>query len=380
MAVSSVDGAAVKSEADLRTYLSRSLLAEYHDIQEGQVRQVATFLKSYLIEAHLPPSGVDAALRQWPFKEVEATGENWLWRLRDGKSNDYFLDARDRRFPVVHTIAHANSADPVLRRLTTGNAPGLDHFWFPSKLLSSRDLGQVIGFRFFQQRNVKGLEEAEAARQLAKELGRSEPPAFRLALTEWAGAGDDLKRLREAGFASRAALDSLSWRRYEAREEGFIHDQVWSNGKVVAYGTSWNAHLANLNALRASYAAAVSGLEQEYALRWESGLFQGEPIEIVMPFARIEDLSEFANELVSGTPPFRIWGESTPSAAGVHEFVGIDLHTGHRLQGEVREDSLRLYLRNETCGNVLMRLLVNLERHVSSEVVTSVDDLLLDPA
>jgi hypothetical protein len=54
----------------------------------------------------------------------------------------------------------------------------------------------------------------------------------------------------------------------------------------------------------------------------------------------------------------------------------IDLHTGHRFSLDVTPTLIRLYMRTETCGNVFMRLVANVEQYLSSEVATSADHLL----
>lgn len=228
----------VVDRVTLEDYLGQSLLSEYYERVDGRItRQVTTALKTYLVELHQSDGGVPAARLSEAFSRVRDTSDDRLVHATDDRGNDYFIDLLHSRLALVHSIAHTNQTDRTVGRLT--RLSGVDRCWLPSTLLLNRQLGRLIGFRFFHQALAKGLVESALTRQLAEDLGRSDPPPFRLALTEYANAAEDLATLREGGFASRSSIDSLAWRsQSDVQSSDFIHDQVWADGKITAYGNS----------------------------------------------------------------------------------------------------------------------------------------------
>lgn len=364
---------AVTGRADLDYYLGQSLLSDYYERDQGRVRQVSTSLKTYLIEAHLG-SEPHVELAKF-FPVVRPTQDERLYLVNDERGDAYFVDALDERLPLVHTIGHTNLTDGTLAKLT--RTPGFDRAWLPSRLLLGMQVGRLIGFRFFHQRNVPGLEDSVEARELAKELGRAAAPPFRMSVSEYAHAARELELLREVlPLGRRAAIESLSWRSTPSTDgEGFIHNQVWSSGKVAAYGTSWAAHLNNVFLLRDLYRDALTSLEATSALSWDEGALKGELLEVAFEHETVLDPRELARALTYGAEPFRLLGMHIDTAEGVL-VQAVDLHVGHRVDIEVTRQFLRVTLPQGTCANVVLRLLLNVERHLSAELATSFDHTL----
>lgn len=363
--------AAVTSRASLEDYLSQSLLSEYIDRVGGRTRQVATSLKSYLVEAHLTAETA-ADILAAVFARIEHTHDSTLLRAFDNRGIPYFVDLRDDRYPFVHTIGHTNLTDVTIDKLV--RQPFADRCWLPSRLLLSQEFGRMIGFRFFHQRRVSGLDDSEFARQLAMELGRETAPAFRMAVSEYANAAADLEALRTSlPLGRRAAIESLSWRSAPRDvSETFIHDHVWGTGKVVAYGTSWGAHVNNILSLRDNYRSAVETLETEFALDWAENGLRGVPMQLSFgAHSPIREIRALVADLCSGREPFRLIGSWQEAHDGVYVINAIDTHVGQKVDLEVAHEFIRVYLPTGSCGNVLMRLLFNIERYLSSELEAS---------
>lgn len=377
-----IPATAVTSRNELERYLGQSLLSEYFDTSGKRPRRLSTSLKSYLLELHTE----DVAPEQLqgddqPFKSVRRTQDEDLWRAQDAAGADYFIDTADKRFAFLHTIAHTNISDRTWKRLTS-SVKSADRCWFPSRLLENTRLGSVVGFRLYRQARMEGLELSEDARLLAHDLGRDQPPAFRLSISDWSTAERDLRRIRETEVGDEAALESVNWRQRfsdPSDESGskFIHDEVWCTGKVTAHGTSWAGHLSNIRQLRTRYRALVEDLESGEIVHWddERGLV-GRPVEIEFSGIGIDDLGALANHISSGEEPFRILGYPNTQRQSRVNISAIDLHTNGRLQIELWSSGLRLYLRAGACGNVIPRFLVNFERYMTSRIRTSIDGQL----
>lgn len=373
----------VRSRAQLEDYLGQSLLSEYFDTSGRRPRQLSTSLKTYLVELHTERVGPEELARGRAFASVRRTDEDDLWQATDENGIAYFLDVADGRFAFMHTVGHTNVTDQAWRRLTS-SVPHADNCWIPSRMLEGIRLGQVIGFRLFSQSQMKGLDVSDEAQQLARDLGKDHPPAFRLQVSDWATAERDLATFRgQTAVGRRAAIQSINWRERGARvtdEEGadFIHDEVWSTGKVTGYGTSWTRHLGNLRVLRQSYRRMVSGIEEELTIRWAEGEgLQGAPIVIAFEGLEVADLVQLGGDLVNGADPFRLLGTVERVTDRLVALEAIDLHTGGRLQIELTPDELRIYLRTGTCGNVVPRFLVNFEHYLTATLDTSIDSRLV---
>lgn len=375
-----IDPRGVGSRAELAEYLSQSLLDEYYERVDGKVtRQLSTSLKTYVLELHRPSADV-VKIPESVFETVERTEEPTLWRAFDSSGACYFLDAMDDRFVLLHTIEKTKTSDQTVRKLTT-QTHGADRCWFPSYMLERFDLGRMIGFRLGHQPELMGLDESAEALELARDLGRERPPAFRLHLSEYAHAGEDLAEIRESTrFGRSAALTMAAWRSSEDGD-GFLHNEVWSNGKMTAYGTSFSAHLGNAVFLRHRYAASVRQLERNFRIAWEeNGTLGGEPLEIRLRDSPITNVRQFAEDLVAGAGEFNIWGVVDPQSDRHVAIEAVDLHTKDRFSLDVYPDAVILYLKRSTCGNVFLRFLTNLERHVSAQVSTNVDSVLAGDA
>ena len=356
---------AVRTRRDLEEYVGQALLDEYYFREEGEiVRQVSTFLKTYLLEIHprqLDPVEVIAGSG---VGELRETAEQSLWHLVDSKGESYFFDFLEPRYPLLHTIAPTGSSDPLVARLA--NSAQVDYCWFPSDWLRHSLEGQVFGFRLFFQHGLQGLEESSEAEALRKELGRDAPPAFRLRLSDFIGAESDLESLTTSTqFGSQAALDSLAWRFWD--ESGlFIHDEVWHNGKVTAYGTSWDKHLDSMLSLQLSYGNLVRQIEEETSLTTRSGRLSGSPFSVRLASSPIVDVEAFAMSIVDPRSPVRLSGLADQLNEGAWYVEAVDLHTNDRVSLDISADSIRAYIRDGACGNVLPRLLVHIERHVGA--------------
>jgi hypothetical protein len=366
---------AVQTRRDLEEYLGQSLIDEYYLREEGRVtRQVATFLKTYLLDLHATSSDPErVAVTEGPFAAIHETNERSLWRLVDDNGAAYFLDTLDQRFPILHTIEKAEFVAPTLERLTRQS--GVDSAWLTTRMLESQELGQVIGFRLFHQPGLGGLASTASALQLARELGKDEPPPTRVSVLDYVSASRDLSALRRTEFGRRSGLDSLRWRSSEADTGAYILDEVWYDGRITARGTSWPKHLENVYRIRDRYAALLAHLESHTRVEVVESRMVGEPIRISFSGSPVANTADLAGAIADPSGPMRLWGTATTLDEGYEAIDAVDLHTGHRLSLEVTGRELRVYLRSSTCGNVLPRLLVHLERLVDAQLTTSLDDV-----
>lgn len=403
----------VHSWKDLAQYLSQSLSDEYRVFGEGEVRQTSTFLKTYLLEVDEANS---KATDYWDkvFPSVLSTREPELKLAGDQSNSPLFLDVRDPRFCLVHTVAKASDVDPVISASVDVSRSGLDRAWLPSEMLFDlHRIGSLKGFRFShlpiasgvtvdlpiedaRHENVVALsedyrlasesvvasqDEDRTIRSVTSQTRRPQVAGRLSSLTarDSDTAYRDFEAITSSGvFAGRRSLDWVQYRTVE-EEGGAINHQLYSHGKVTANGTSIGLHLFLVERLREQYASAIRRVERDHWLGWKSvGTGQrltGEPVYIVFPHDMIvTDLYGFAKSVFRAARPFRLFGTLHNISPRRIDIEALDLHTNQPFSVELTNHWMRIYLPTYTCGNVLARLLTNLQRTSVSGIVLSNGD------
>ena len=396
---SRVEPEEVQSRRDLAAYLSQSLSSQYRVFGEDDITQTSTYIKSYIVEAHIAED--EAAGWPSPFRNISRTSDASLSLLRDQNDVAFFVDSRDPRFVVLHSIARTSETDETIEKVTDGTSQGFDRAWLPTQFLLGTRRGQLRGFKFSHQLAVSGaakdnalmpLEENDTlvsipdSLKLLDQISRQPPnelpqtsqasvknPKSRLAVSDNRTALEDYRTIKGSGiFEGRQALD---WIQFLATTEdgGSITNGVYSTGKVVGNGTSIALHLLVVEAIRDRYARAIRRLEDEFAIGWvPSGggrVLSGSPLLFRFPDeVSIPDLSEFARSLFRSSKPFRLFGVPSRSMDNRVDVEALDLHTGDPFAVELTRDWMRLYLPKGTCGNVVARLFTNLQHSLNSDV------------
>lgn len=366
---------AVVTRRDLEEYLSQALIDEYYFREEGQiVRQVSTSLKTYVLEIHPRHEGSGAVelFTEGGGIEASRTNEPSLWHL-EWQGLSVFVDLFDPRYPLLHTIGLTNDSDRLVNRLTSNS--GVDNCWYPTQWLREALDGQLISFRLFFQHGLEGLAESRQAEALRRELGRPVPPAFRLRVSDFIDAGDDLDALASnTQFGRTAALDSLAWR-ISDESDRFIHEEVWHQGKVSAYGTSWDQHLESVLRLQSRYRELISFIEADVVMSVNDGGLAGEPLTVRFLESPIGNVEALARSIADPRGPMKLLGVPQLLDSDYWAVEATDLHTLDRLSIEIGPEAVRIYLRHGSCGNVIPRMLVHIERHIAARLETSIDRL-----
>ncbi len=187
-----------------------------------------------------------------------------------------------------------------------------------------------------------------------------------------ATAERDYDQINGSGvFQARRSLD---WIQYQAVDgDGLeINHSLYSHGKITANGTSSGLHMHAVDELRKTYAAAIRHIESEYGLGWISTasgkIMTGEPL--IVKFSDnvvITDVHALAKSIFRAARPFRLFGFSHAASERRVDAEAIDLRTGHEFSVELTTDWMRVFLPKGTCGNVVARLLTNLQHTMDSD-------------
>jgi len=360
----------------------------YTDLEERQQLEAETsLLKTYLVEAHSENSthGDIRALLRGAFGQeglgerseshIHETEEEFFYSV-DVKwatnSAEFYVDASDQRFWLLHSVSKSTAADRILQRVIA-NDSHLDTAWLPMQLLeqvAAMGLFRGLGLDF-DRREVPDVDfEAPDA------------PVEYLKMQLWGNrAREVLNTLREThAFADATTLSKVRvkhWLDRAVDQDSFTLDDVKWDGKITARGTSFPSHINLVTSVYRTYAEKVKGFEERFSLRYEAAQManarrshytvSGEPFNIT--FSRpIADMEKFLDSVFSGAEPFRLWGAPVSLGRNYFRVTALDLHVTHRITFEITPDFMRVYLVDGSCGNSIARLYTNLQHYYDSGV------------
>jgi hypothetical protein len=322
-------------------------------------------LKSYLIENNTDHLEESFAIEGWVGR-ISNTGIDKLKILtlvRDTLSGkrasevQFYLDMSDKRFLLLHTNYHSNLTKHVVTAFVDSARFELDRAWFSGTMLKNaqdavgnRGAGKRVGFvDIFGNPDADELVPENEIMMEAR--GGYSKRLFKI-------SEDDPEVRRTMGY------DWVGIARGDLRHG--IKDEVNYNGRfTVKKGRSVGEHMVLVDNLKDDYVGAVKNVESYRIDGYKSddgfSTIKGTPFEF--EFTRnVEDWQPFLDRMFDAMRPFRIWGVRTKVRDGYHKVLGVDMHTGHRLDIELTDQLIRVYLPNPSCGNVIMRMFVNLQR------------------
>jgi hypothetical protein len=334
-------------------------------------------LKTYIIESNALDSDEsrDAIGQFFAHEElsvpvsVKNTDDPSLYQIKViSKDVDFYLDTLDARYWVLHTISAAEAADSAVRSLVQRTRL-LDSAWVPTEQLEtwSGELGtpRVLTAKF----------------SIPTGLYRDDLPedeflddSFYLRIGSTGDARRRLNAYRESeALAPSLALWAVRIARRDADRDQIVVDDVTAGGKITCRGNSFRLHQELVLGLKNRYAELIEDWEATYRLDWESSGNSVRPTgrlaELILPHVLSEaDAERLLSVLFNCGEPYRLYG--VPVKNGELRFVvrAVDLHTGDKIDFELLSDMLRVYLFPTTCGNVLARLLTNLQHYHDARV------------
>lgn len=355
------------------------------ELEERQRLEAGTsLLKTYLLEAHSGKAGHRDILRvltsafsaeilgQNSRSNVHETQEEFFYRITAQwatNTAEFFVDASDHRFWILHSTSNSRKADVILHRVIA-NDSHLDSAWLPMQLLERvTELGIFKGLHLdYDHREVPDVEFEEP-----------DAPVEYLKMQLWGNrARRVLEILRQPNaFANATTLSKVKIKHFLDRavsEESFSLDEVKWDGKITARGTSFQSHINLVNSIYRSYSDKVRGFEKRFSLRFSTPanrrrqtIMDGEPLTLT--FSRpIADLKKFMAALFGGTEPFRLWGVPVSVGENYWRVTAVDLHVTNRITFEIAPDFMRVYLPQGSCGNTIVRLFTNLQHYYDSQV------------
>ncbi len=378
----------ITTRREMAGWLEEVMSHAYTELEERQRLEAGTsLLKTYLLEAHsgnaehgdvlriLTAAFSTDALGERSGAQIHETEEEFFFRVEANwatNSAEFYVDATDHRFWVLHSASNSLKADRILRRVIA-NDNHLDCAWLPMQLLEHvTTMGVFKGLHLdYDHREVPDVE-----------FDVPDAPVEYLKMQLWGNRARDILRIlrQPDAFSSATTLSKVKIKHYlddqRIDEAWFSLDEVKWDGKITARGTSYQSHINLVNSIYRSYAEKVRGFEERFGLRYEAAegapaaanAMSGEPFNIT--FSRpIGNLEKFLSAVFSGTEPFRLWGAPVSINENYFRVTALDLHVTNRITFEVARDFIRVYLPHGSCGNTVVRLYTNLQHYYDSQVL-----------
>lgn len=320
-----------------------------------------TELKTYIVEANsLLPAVFQFDKISGHIENTGIDDVNIIHLTSRDSASSFYLDKSDKRFWLLHTHGLAEDVDRLVEYLTSVNAYQLDSTWFSTGML--KRVSQVTGNRF----DGAGIDYETIFTD-----DETEVPMEELKISVFGfRAIEALRNMSSDDYVKNYfAFKKVRVRRGDL--DGYAKDDFNFNGRFsVKSGTSIDDHIALVDIAKNLYKDEMKTIEdQSIGIRNRGKLasIDGKPFEFAME-KPIVDWDKFMNVLLSSAYPFRLWGIKKRVNEIYHQVLAVDLHTGHSVDLEISKDIIRIYLPKGSCGNVVLRLFVNLQHYWDSRI------------
>ncbi|HJH26895.1 MAG TPA: hypothetical protein C5S37_09030 [Methanophagales archaeon] len=361
----------IKNRKELHQFLERVVNKTYELEKEYQrLEEELNMVKSYIIESHKPISELKADDYE---VNISKTEDSTLFvvkfkRADMRKFSTLYVDTFDERFWTIHTEEKATIVDPFIDKIAKTFKK--DYVWFPTQYMERFKEKGLLRSITLQYSELIGGDEEKSIGDLSMklrspasgevlELFRNLPQIKSLILQTGDQRLAHILRVCE-GLSHSSPLSGIGIKYTISEDEisKFILDDIIYTGKFTARGgNSVDGHLYLLRTAKEEYATTIKYIEDEIAMGFVevSPLrMTGHPISIILSRS-VEDLNAFSNEVISCKYPFRLWGIPRYESKDFIAITGVDLHTGSKLNMELSNDWIRLYLPKGSCGNTIAR-------------------------
>jgi hypothetical protein len=276
-------------------------------------------------------------------------------------SANFYLDASDSRYLVLYTNDLAKKSDLLFRRLVQSTNNKFDRIWLPTE--TQEKIAYLSGNVF----SGFGLEFDD----LFSQETIDEQPIHELRMSV---AGASSARALKALNVEKSLTRSLAYskvRLFRGDRQNFVTNEVKYNGRIITKsGNSIDEHVSLIEKIRKIYRHLIENVERNtIGTRKVEGrtLVEGQAFDLVLD-RKIEQLDYFVNSILGATKPFRLWGLKNKISKDLRQVIAVDLHTGDPIDMEITQSLIRIYLPKGACGNVLLRLYVNLQHTFDSAI------------
>lgn len=349
----------VETQKQFMDELHKMNTHEDEELEVGKPRD----LKSYMLETNKPLQ------KQYMVNNIsiniEDTGLNHVKIItaekESGQPVQYYLDMTDKRFLILHTNEQATVSDSIVKKIISSNTHQFDSAWLHTDMLKS------IASSFGNQSRGYDVRYKD----IFKVNDSANDPRTDLKIDITGPVSDKILKLIKDDKNIRPIIGYRKITISKGAKDDGVLETLGYNGRFrLVKGDSIDEHISLIEQVTDTYRKSVEMIESERIRGQKTGSgFTIEGNSFTFEFERdIEDWNQFLPKIFNGVEPFRIWGLRTKPEDGMWKILCVDMHTGDHLDIEVGGNMMRVYLSDHACGNAVMRLYTNLQRHLDANM------------
>ena len=345
-------------------YLENIIHPPKYDDEEYSSKGRLRELKTYIIESD---EGISS---QFTINEIKCnvvdTGLENMKILQIHLNDnicEFFLDVSDKRFLVLHTNDKSEDTNRIIGMLTKDHHHTFDNVWFYSDMLKQIANKSGNSFNGFGvSYSDKFLRTTDGDNSDIEDLNLSINGSLAEEMQHLVTTRSNIKRTM--------AYNKIRIRRGSTHSlADSVQDDIHNTGYfAVKHGKSVQDHLQLVDICKDDYSKVINQVEDcRIGVKEIEGrtIIEGKSFDFEFPHA-IENLDMFIEKMFSSTMPFKLWGLKSKIHDDYFKIMAIDLHTGNPIDFEIANDMMRVYLFRGNCGNTILRLITNLQRHYDS--------------
>jgi len=349
---------------DMKEQLQSYLLGEVEEDEESEEEERGNDkkIKTYIIESNLPTPEKLRGLP--PSLTVSKSADESLYNVevKTSRGSEYlFIDSSDSRFWLFHAALESGYLNSIMDEVVARNDSKLDYSWFASSFLERQcNIGGGSGFGLRYKNSFIGRN---------KDLDQKYLRTFSMLF--WGGRPDEVLAglKKNPDIASGLTLSRVG--RVFRTDDGETREQISRKGKFTLFrGDSIDTHILAVDTIRNRYASLIRNLETNFRVR-SSSTEWGYKVEgtycLIQMSKEIEDMRHFVSVLLSCQQPFLLFGIPQAISGSLVKVSAVDLHTYDKFDMEIGRDFIRVFLRERSCGNVVARLMTNLQEFYDSQ-------------
>lgn len=283
------------------------------------------------------------------------------------KSHYLYLDIEDDRFWVIHNI---ESQEEILAKINEIFCKSYlqDHIYIPNQMMEKywTDYSQDsmgVGLKFDQLFIEKESTESDFEYNIDYTLRLWPKRRNTMKLI--------LNKFKEINLPIN--YNYLNYVFQNENNEVLMKENFFRDGRfTIEKGLDFYKHIKFVDKIKEDYRSKIEIIE-ENRVDWEKN--KGELFRIC--FQREIDPNTVVSILMENFTVFRIYLFYLYKSRDYYFYECLDEHTGGKFGLQVFNDKLYINLNSQSCGNVIMRLFTNLQKHLSPELKLEIDNEVL---
>ncbi|MGQ4873506.1 MAG: hypothetical protein ACP6IY_05460 [Promethearchaeia archaeon] len=329
-------------------------------------RFVKKYIKSYIVESNFKSI---AQFREYnPNLEIIESKEAHFYNIRYEKEKFLYLDNENPRFWIIHSLENQINVYPKIIDIFC-NSYLQDKIYIPNQMMeyyrkkNGKDsLGVSLKFKQLLRNNISKEENLKNIEEFIDNY------SLRLWLRTPEKIDFFLKNFKKIGIPINYSF--LNFAFYNDDNELIMKENFHRDGKfTIIRGSDFLKHVNFVEKVRDDYCSKIKLIE-DYRIDWSNN--KGELINILIK--KEIDPKKLFNIIRLNQEIFRIIIFPLIREKDYYYFDCLDIHTGGRFSLQLFKRFMYINLKPDSCGNVVFRLVSNLQNYISPEISIEIDN------